>query len=182
MMNELLSVDKSFNEAMFITKVNNIFIKLMNGVMFKDLDNIKHFISDDVYNKYKAIVDDLNKRGVSEVFDELNVKDSFISDARITDDKIVIIVDLISRYMDYYIDSDGNYVTGVNDHRIEKLNRLTFVKDINSKDIGIVRKCPSCGNSIDVNNSGKCSYCGHIYNNSDYDYILSNIVTFDDYL
>ena len=82
--------------------------------------------------------------------------------------------------MDYFIDSDGNYVSGINDHRIEKLNRLTFMKKIDGRNAGIVRKCPACGSSIDVNNNGKCNYCGAIYNNEDYDYVLSNIVTFDE--
>ena len=47
-MDELLKIDSSFNEEMFITKVNNIFIKLMNAIMFKDLDSVKHFLNDEL--------------------------------------------------------------------------------------------------------------------------------------
>ena len=54
------------------------------------------------------------------------------------------------------------------------------MKKIDGRNAGIVRKCPACGSSIDVNNNGKCNYCGAIYNNEDYDYVLSNIVTFDE--
>lgn len=179
-MEDLLKVDSSFNENMFITKVNNIFIKLMNAIMFKDLDSVKHFINDELASKYKVIIDDLKSRGLTEVYDELNVKDTFIRDIHINDEYIIINVDLLSRYMDYFIDKDGNYISGINDHRIEKLNRLTFMKRIDSKKDGIVRKCPACGSSIDVNSNGKCSYCGAIYNNEEYDYILTNIVTFDE--
>lgn len=179
-MDELLKLDSSFNEEMFITKVNNIFIKLMNAIMFKDLDSVKHFLNDELEAKYKVVIDELKSRGLTEVYDELNVKNTFIRDVHINDEYIVIDVDLISRYMDYFIDSDGNYVSGINDHRIEKLNRLTFMKKIDGRNAGIVRKCPACGSSIDVNNNGKCNYCGAIYNNEDYDYVLSNIVTFDE--
>lgn len=179
-MKELLKIDNSFNEDMFITKVNNIFIKVMNAVMFKDLDSVKHFLSDELASKYKVIIDDLKSRGLTEVYDELNVKDTFIRDVHINDEYIIIDVDLISRYMDYFIDKDGNYVSGINDYRVEKLNKLTLMKKLDSKKDGIVRKCPSCGSSIDVNNSGKCSYCGVIYNNDEYDYILTNLVTFDE--
>lgn len=179
MIDELLKIDSSFNEAMFITKVNNIFVKLMNAVMFKDLDSVRHFLSDEMEEKFKIIIDDLNNKGLTEVFDELNVKDTFIKDVNIVDGVIIIDVDLISRYMDYFIDSDGNYVKGIRDYRIEKINRLTFSKDVSSKNDSIVKKCPSCGASIDVNKSGKCSYCGSIYNNEDYDFILTKIVTFD---
>lgn len=140
MIDELLKIDSSFNEAMFITKVNNIFVKLMNAVMFKDLDSVRHFLSDEMEEKFKIIIDDLNNKGLTEVFDELNVKDTFIKDVNIVDGVIIIDVDLISRYMDYFIDSDGNYVKGIRDHRIEKINRLTFSKDVGSKNDSIVKK------------------------------------------
>lgn len=44
-MNELLNIDKTFNEAMFITKVNNIFIMLHSAIMMDDLNRVRHFIS-----------------------------------------------------------------------------------------------------------------------------------------
>ena len=45
-LNELESIDNSFNESMFITRVNNIFIKLFTGIMFQNLDDIRHNLSD----------------------------------------------------------------------------------------------------------------------------------------
>ena len=50
-----------------------------------------------------------------------------------------------------------------------------FEKKLNTKDFGIVRKCPGCGASINVNNTGKCEYCDTIFNLDDYDYILVSI-------
>ena len=33
-----------------------------------------------------------------------------------------------------------------------------------AKELGIVRKCPHCGASMDINNSGYCKYCrGYSY-------------------
>ena len=173
-MDELLKIDSSFNEEMFITKVNNIFIKLMNAIMFKDLDSVKHFLNDELEAKYKVVIDDLKSRGLTEVYDELNVKNTFIRDVHINDEYIVIDVDLISRYMDYFIDSDGNYVSGINDHRIEKLNRLTFMKKIDGRNAGIVRKCPACGSSIDVNNNGKILGYIREMSNGTYDFKCFN--------
>ena len=36
-------------------------------------------------------------------------------------------------------------------------------------------KCPGCGSNINVNDKGKCNYCGTTFNLEDYDYILVDI-------
>ena len=50
---EFIQIDKSFNEAMFLTKIDNVFVKLLTAAMLDEMDSVKHFISDDVYNIYK---------------------------------------------------------------------------------------------------------------------------------
>ena len=49
-------------------------------------------------------------------------------------------------YKDYFInEDDGNYISGINDHRIETSHILTFEKNINALDAGIVIACFVCG-------------------------------------
>ena len=43
-----------FNEAMFKTKVDNIFVKLFTSIMKGNLDDVKHFINSSVESKYQA--------------------------------------------------------------------------------------------------------------------------------
>ena len=43
---------QEFNEALFKTKIDNIFVKLFTAIMKGDLKKVDHFISDEVYNKY----------------------------------------------------------------------------------------------------------------------------------
>ena len=92
------------------------------------------------------------------------------------EDKEIIDVEIVSRYMDYIIDiNTGDLISGDDTRRIERRNILRFEKKLNTKDFGIVRKCPGCGASINVNNTGKCEYCDTIFNLDDYDYILVSI-------
>ena len=177
-MNDILKYDNTFNEGMFITKVNNIFIMLHTAVMMDDLDRAKHFLSNEVYEKYKDKLDKLNFNHERQMYDELNVKETIIDGFNIVEDKIVINVTIISRYMDYIINKDtGNYIRGINDRRVEKVNKLVFSKTINSTYTKTSQKCPTCGASIDVNSNGKCSYCGSIFNADKYDWILLSIET-----
>lgn len=168
-----------FNEAMFKTKVDNIFVKLFTSIMKGDLSDVDHFISDEVKNKYMTYINGLKSKNERQIYDELNVKDTKILSRKELEDKEVIEVEIISRYMDYIIDIDtGETVKGDDTRRIEKRNVLVFEKKNNTKDIKLVRKCPGCGASISVNTSGKCEYCGTIYNLEDYDYILTDIQTY----
>ena len=162
-----------FNEAMFKTKVDNIFVKLYTAEMKQDLSDVMHFINDDVRDMFQNRIDENKRLNRRQMYDEINVKSTNIIDRCITDDKEIVEAQIISRYMDYVIDMNtGATIEGDDTRRIEKRNILVFEKKIDSKDIGIVRRCPGCGASMSVNTSGKCEYCGTIFNQQDYDYIL----------
>ncbi len=169
---------EDFNEAMFKTKVDNIFVKLYTCIMKGDLTDVRHFISNELYNNYIAKINELTSHNKRQMYDEINVKNTRVISRKILEDKEIVDVELISRYMDYIIDiNTGDLTSGDDTRRIEKRNMLRFEKKLNAKDFGIVRKCPGCGASIDVNNTGKCEYCDTIFNLDDYDYILVSIST-----
>ena len=164
---------EEFNEAMFKTKVDNIFVKLYTCVMREDLSDVAHFISDDVQNEFQNKINNLKSQNKRQMYDELNVKNTNILSRRTLEDKEVVEVEIISRYMDYIIDKDtGNTISGDDTRRVEKRNILVFEKKLDTKEIGLVRRCPGCGASISVNTSGKCDYCDTIFNQEDYDYVL----------
>lgn len=173
---EFKNIDNSFSQSMFITKVNNIFVKLFTNIMMDRIDEVKHFISDDVYNYANTIVKQAKQNNTRQMYDELNVKESTIKAINVNEDVYEIKVLLQSRYMDYIISlDDGNYVSGNNSSRIQVDYMLTFQKKANTKDQSIARKCPGCGAPMSVNTSGKCEYCGAIYNQEDYDWILTKL-------
>lgn len=164
------------NEAMFKTKVDNIFVKVYTSIMKQNLEDVSHFIGDSLEEELQTKINNLKSQNKRQMYDELNVKDTRILNRYIEDDKEIVEVELISRYMDYIIDIDtGDLLSGDDTRRIEKTNILRFEKKLDTKEIGIVRKCPGCGVSISVNTSGKCDYCDATFNQEDYDYILMSI-------
>lgn len=167
---------KEFNEAKFLSKVDNVFVKLFTAVMLDELDKVKHFISDSIYDDYKNRNIKLNNINRRQMYDEINVKSSRINDIKQEDNKYIIEVLLDARYMDYILDlNTGNKVSGDDTKRKDEKYKLIFKKDINALNQGEVRRCPGCGNPMDINNSGKCDYCRTIYNLEDYDWILDSI-------
>ena len=154
---EFSKLDKDFNPTTFISKCNHIFIKYFTAIMMDKLKEVDHFISDDVYKYGENIISPLRNKNLRQMYDELNVKDTRVLSRSVENSKEVIEVELISRYMDYILDLDtGDLVSGDDTRRTEKTNILIFEKVLNTKEIGIVRKCPGCGASISVNTNGKC--------------------------
>lgn len=167
-----------FNDALFKTKIDNVFVKLYSAIIVKDLSSVKHFISDDMFNKYQTYIDELNKKHEIQMYDELNVKSSTVINSYEDDDSYIVEVELVSRYMDYVMDEDSlEVIRGNNQRRIELTNILTFKKKKVTKEYSLTNKCPNCGANISVNSNGTCSYCGGVFNLEEYDYILVDIKT-----
>lgn len=174
---ELVKKDKTFTEANLLAKVDNTFIMLLSSIMVGNLDRVKHKISNNLFNEYSLFLNELKKNNEIQIYDELNVKSSEIIDICENNNKYIIRVRLIARYMKYKIDSNTRkYKSGNNTSRVEEKYILVMTKSKNAADDDIIKICPGCGASIDANNSGICSYCGGIYNTKDYDWILEKIV------
>ena len=175
MADEIKKYDDDFTEATFLTKADHIFIMILSAIMENDLSSVKHYLSEDVYNHFDELVKSYEKDKVIRLFDEMNVKSTDIVNYTVEDNKLNIKVLLVSRYMDYFIDEDGEFKSGINDHRIELEHHITFTKRLDAKDLDEVRRCPTCGHSLDINASGLCPYCGQTIDMSDYDYIITEI-------
>lgn len=176
-MNDILKYDPNFSVEKFITYANNVFVQIHVAIITKELDKIKHFVSSNVYDELSVKVNQLTQRGLTQMYDELNVAQNDILNYQATDDLMTIEIKIISRYLDYLVDQNGNYVSGNNSSRTQKENCLTFTKKTNFKKTGSISKCPGCGAAINVNANGKCAYCGTIYNLVDKDWVLSSLKT-----
>ena len=173
---ELEKLDSTFTESGFKSKVDNMYIMLLSSIIEGNMRPIQHKLSEEVYDKYCAFVDDLNTNNEIQLYDELNVKSTTIESINITDEKYIINVILVSRYMPYVIDKDTKkFKRGNNRERVQIVNHLVLTKRRDATDEGIVRKCSYCGAPVDINRNGICKYCNKPYNTESHDWILESI-------
>ena len=173
---ELTKLDESFTEIGFKAKVDNTYIMLLSAIMERNIKKVQHKISEQLFEKYNNIAENLKSNHEIQMYDELNVKDTYIESVEITDVSYIIKVRLVSRYMDYIIDENTKqYKRGINDHRIEKNNKLIFVKRRDAKKLGVVITCTHCGSSVDINNNGICPYCRQPFEIENFDWILTSL-------
>src|SRR5574344_217610 len=108
MKEELIKLDSTFNEAMFITKVDNIYIMILSSIMSNNLDKVRHFIGNTLEEKYDLLINDFKKNNQRQIYEMPNVKSTQIINVDISEEKYIIKVELISRYIDYIIDLNTN--------------------------------------------------------------------------
>ena len=153
-----------------------MFIMFHTAIMLEDLSRVDHFINDEVYSEYQMKIKELQIKNLRQMYDELNVASSEIVDVNVIDNKIIVKVLLVAKYIDYVLDkSSGSVISGNNLQRVEKKYYLTLEKRLDAKKLEIARECPACGANMNVNYSGKCEYCGSIFNTEDYDWIITKI-------
>ena len=175
---ELTRLDSEFTESGFKAKVDNTFIMILSGIIDRDMKKVQHKISNELYERYNLLVEQLKNNKEIQMYDELNVKNTFIKDINITDTSYIITVKLVSRYMDYIIDENTKkYKRGINTYRVEHDNTLIFVKRRDAKKMGVIRQCTYCGASIDFNSNGICSFCRKPFETEKYDWVLTSLET-----
>ncbi len=162
-------------DAEIISKINNTYIMLLNGIMLDKIERVKHKVSPSIYNYYKNYIETLKNKGLRQMYEEPNIKDTKILTKEQNNNYEEVKVLLTSRYLEYHADiNNGDYISGNNKRRITKENFLTFTKKLNAEE-EIIKRCPSCGASIDFNNNGICAYCNSTYDTENHDYILVEI-------
>lgn len=174
-MDEILKYDSNFSENKFKSFVDNVFIQIHLAIMTGEIEKIRHFVSNDIYDEITSKVKSLKEKGLIQMYDEINVKQTTLLKSEIKDNCMIINVNITSRYMDYLMDKDGNFVSGIKNDRVQKENYLKFKKNLDFSEQSNARKCPGCGANIDVNANGLCSYCGTTYNLEDKDWILISL-------
>jgi len=168
---------ESLNKEHFISYVSNIFVQINRAVMFKELEKIKHFVSEGIYNNLNNAVETAKNGNYIQFYDEMNVKDVKIITTRDTDDSTQIEVSLTSRYMDFRM-RDGKVISGDNKNTIIRNYKMIFSRKKNYREQPRARFCPGCGANIDVNRNGNCSYCGATYNLEDMDWVVVEFETY----
>lgn len=172
----LVAEDKEFSQASFKAKADNIFIQLYTAVMKQDLQRVKHFLSDEVYAKYEQKVNQLKANNQLQIYDELNVSDTNITNVVENDEEFKLYVNLLTKYLDYVLAKDTRaFLHGNRDVRTEKRVNLVFTKTKRAKELKAARTCPCCGANLDLNKTGVCEYCGSVFKLKDYDWVLTEI-------
>ncbi|MDO4978838.1 MAG: TIM44-like domain-containing protein [Candidatus Saccharibacteria bacterium] len=167
---------ENFDETAFIANISNIFVKTYTAVMLDKMSEVEHFMSDEVYSKFVNNVEDLKQKNQRQMYDELNVKSCHLDGIDEVGENYVAKVTLVARYLDYILDlNEHKIISGQDNYRAVDTYSLEFTKSKDAKKRGIITKCPTCGQSLETNNSGLCKFCRTTFKQEDYDWVMTKI-------
>jgi len=155
---------ENFNNERFLSYAANVFMQINRAIMFKELEKIDHFVNDDVYNSLKENLEVLSKNHLTQIYYDISIIQAKIIEINELPDSFQIDLNLVSGY--------GKISSSTHLYHAQKTHKMVFERKKNYLLTPAARKCPGCGANIDVNNNGKCNYCGAIYNLEDMDWIL----------
>lgn len=144
----------------------NKFVEVQEAWMNFDYDKLRQLCSDELYNQYKTDLEALKLTYGKNIMADFQKKNLIITDVLITKTTIKVELKLRVSFKDYVINTKTGEVTkGSKINRVRNEYNLVFVKLINN-----IKKCPSCGASL--NNQVKCEYCGCVVPNNNNDFVL----------
>ena len=158
------------------SKIVNMLVSYFTAIMKNNMDEVKHFIKEQPLSYGNKIVEEMKLKNARKMYDELNISNINLVKEEKKEDSTVLTIQVLVKYLDYVMDIDtGKVLSGNDNYRIEKYYKVELIKRNDTKESSIINRCPGCSHSLDINASGKCPYCGAIFNQEDYDYQILTI-------
>lgn len=174
----------SFDEEKFVEKVKIAFDSLFEALKEKDINSIKRFISDAVYQRYKCQIEMMEKLNLNYNFHNQQILDTAINEYECEKDYDIIHIGIKAK-VDVNLYSVKypvlNYVD--TEYFIEYWSFLRKRGSLDG-DIYTNNNCPNCGSPLPTVNNDvlQCEYCHSIITASEYDWVLAEITQEEDYL
>lgn len=174
--------DVNFSEAAMLSKVEHLFISSQIAYANQDYEPMRPFFSNALFEQHVKQIQDKQARGERNVVSELAVLSSKLEKFSEDGHNEYLDVWLRVKYKSYIgrIDNPETVVSGSKTKTFYLDFRWQFTRSAGGQtdaatDAVKTGNCPNCGAPINLNQSGKCEYCGSVISTTEYDWVLSKI-------
>ena len=180
---ELLKVsDPNFSEAAMLSKVEHLFITTQEAYCSQNYEPVRPFLSNALYEQHVKQIQEKKARGERNVMSEMAVLMSKLENWQQDGHNEYLDVWLRVKYKSYIgrIDDPSQVVSG-NPNRTFFIDfRWQFTRSAGSQTVAATDAvhtghCPNCGAPINMNQSGKCEFCGSVISTTVHDWVLSKV-------
>ncbi len=153
--------ENNFEIELFKTWTKELF-KCIKIASIEDIELIKKFISEELYNMLTRQQKQLEKDNLDFRTEDLYVEDIKIIDYGKSLNKEEIKVLIEAKLKEYVVNnSDGSIIRGDSENLYTQKYIMTFLKKENNlEEEGFIHNCPNCQAAIQQTELGKCKYCG----------------------
>ena len=165
-------IDSSVKIEEFKHQAFNIYKDIQEAWMNFDTDTIRKLTTDEIYNMYSSQLETLKLKHQKNIMKNIEYVDAKITNIKLSDDVISVVVFLRVKCLDYVINEKTNKtVRGSDSTRLDIQYLLTFVKSKTNNNN--IEKCPNCGAPVDIVSSATCPYCNSTLVKDASNYVLS---------
>ena len=165
-------IDSSVKIEEFKHQAFNIYKDIQEAWMNFDMDTIRKLTTDEIYNMYSSQLETLKLKHQKNIMKNIEYVDAKITNIKLSDDVISVVVFLRVKCLDYVINEKTNKtVRGSDSTRLDIQYLLTFVKSKSNNNE--TEKCPNCGAPVDIVSSATCPYCKSTLVKDASNYVLS---------
>ncbi|MBR3666567.1 MAG: TIM44-like domain-containing protein [Ruminococcus sp.] len=177
---KFLVYDPSFNEREFIIYVSNLYAEYRSCQDNKDVSTLRTKLTEALFSQLEMQTEELRRSGLTTHTEQMTLVNSWILCWKHENERDILPVRLDIELCEYTTnDATGEVVSGDRNtrHLIAPVLELARTADIQS--VEFVDKeliiCPKCGGEVEVEQHGKCPYCGNLIRSSKFDWVLSSI-------
>ncbi|MEA1911505.1 MAG: zinc-ribbon domain-containing transport protein, partial [Spirochaetota bacterium] len=178
-----LKQNPDFNEGEFLYKVDTAFMGIQKAWSEKEISKARRYISDGVNQRFLTQIEMMGILKQTNVISNIEIDNIWIDKIE-SDGDFDIIHAGISAYANDIFKSElsRSLNSDVSEDFIEYWSFIRK-KSSKNKDLYGTVECPNCKAPLDGKDSDvvKCTFCGTLLNNGDYDWILSEITQANDY-
>ena len=180
--NNLKQTDPTFSEAAMLSKVENLFTTMQLAWCNQDYEPVRPFLSNALYEQQAKQIADKITRDEKNVSSNIAVLQSKLESFSTDGHTEFLNIWLRVKLKDYIVkkSNPSQIITGSPDRTYYldfrwQMTRSAGGKTVAETDAVKTGECPSCGANININQSGKCEYCGTVISTTEYDWVLSKI-------
>ena len=174
--------DPLFSEAAMLSKVENLFMTMQLAWCKQNYEPVRPFLSNALFEQQAKQLKDKVARDEKNVSSEIAVLQSKLESYSTDGHNEYLNVWMRIKMKDYLVKiSDPTKIISGDTNRTYHLDfRWQMTRSAGgitdaATDAVKTGECPSCGANININQSGKCQFCGAVVSTTEYDWVLAKI-------
>lgn len=177
----LRAADPAFDEPAFLARAGHAFAKIQHAWGAQDLNPVRPFISDAVYERFSLQIAEQRDLGYRNELHGVRVHHAELADARADALFQTAAVRVTASAADFKVSlSDGRRISGSNAPQtfveIWSFLRRAGAASLPAGKPGLIEgNCPNCGVSVEMNQSAQCTHCGALLRSGRHDWVLVEI-------
>lgn len=178
---KLKRTDANFDLDAFLDRFKTAFLKIQAAWSAQDLSDVKHFMSDRVFERFSLQLQEQQDLGFRNVVEQVKIFTCSPAELDTSSMFDVLTVCVTASAVDYRVAlRSGKRISG-NPRAPEEfteywtLIRRHGTQSVDSRKSLFEGHCPNCGADVHLNRLGNCESCDSVIRSGEYDWVLSEI-------